>query len=102
MYADRIFTVTGTEAISIAFNRPLQASGGLFTLLNIASSDDYIVSQNTSGVWSGNLTAGTYQLTWSMAFDDQAFSGEVISFVPAPGALALLGAAGIMGRRRRN
>jgi hypothetical protein len=53
--------------------------------------------------WTGALQAGSYQLSIAAGAEDGLFNGEVASFtVPAPGAMALLGAAGFMGRRRRN
>ena len=53
------------------------------------------------------LTEGKYLFQYQTGLDSTtggSFSGTVIDFavVPAPGAVALLGAAGLMGRRRRN
>ena len=58
-----------------------------------------------SFAWSGSLTDGTYAVYMLASVEDLAVAnGQWGSFsvVPAPGAIALLGAAGLMGRRRRN
>ena len=98
----RVFTVTGTESVSITYTRPQQY--GLFTLDRVTDpgQQDSILYVTQSGVVNADLTAGTYRLMWVVDAEGQAFSGQVFSFVPAPGALALLGAAGLVsGRRRR-
>ncbi len=97
----RLFTVTGTESISITFTLPQQY--GFYTLDRVTDPEQQDeILYGTPGVVNADLTAGTYRLAWAVDVEGQAFSGEVISFVPAPGAIALLGAAGLMGRRRRN
>ena len=52
-----------------------------------------------------NLSEGRYlfEVMYQMG-DDSSHTGTLVDFaiVPAPGAIALLGVAGLMGRRRRN
>ena len=52
-----------------------------------------------------NLSEGRYlfEVMYRMG-NDSSHTGTLVDFaiVPAPGAIALLGAAGLMGRRRRN
>ena len=52
--------------------------------------------------WSGTLTAGLYNVALD-GYTDQSYSGTYASFsvVPAPGAAALVGMAGLVGGRRR-
>jgi hypothetical protein len=76
------------------------------------SSPSYVVQdqQFTAGTYTLALGNGSYAMTlmagdWDTfaAGTISGFNGEFASFtVPAPGAIALLGAAGLMGRRRRN
>lgn len=94
----RLFTVTGTESISITVTRPQNA---LVLLDRVTDGSQDSVGQIDSGVLNVNLTEGTYRLAFVMSVDGQSFSGQTLSVVPAPGALALLGAAGIVGKRRR-
>jgi MYXO-CTERM domain-containing protein len=94
----RLFTVTGTESISINVTRPQNA---LVILDRVTDGMHESVGQVDSGVLNVDLTAGTYRLAFVMSVDGQAFSGQTLSVVPAPGALALLGAAGLVGKRRR-
>ena len=94
----RLFTVTGTESISINVTRPQNA---LVILDRVTDGMHESVGQVDSGVLNVDLTAGTYRLAFVMSVDGQAVSGQTLSVVPAPGALALLGAAGLVGKRRR-
>ena len=94
----RLFTVTGVESISITVSRPQNA---LVILDRVTDGEQESVGLVDSGVLNVDLSAGTYRLAFVTSVDGQPFSGEVISFVPAPGALALLGAAGLVGSRRR-
>ena len=94
----RLFTVTGTESISITVTRPQNA---LVLLDRVTDGSQESIGQIDSGVLNVNLTEGTYRLAFVMSVNGQSFSGQTLSFVPAPGALALLGAAGLVGKRRR-
>ncbi len=94
----RLFTVTGTESLSINVTRPQNA---LVILDRVTDGMQESVGQVDSGVLNVDLTAGTYRLAFVMSVDGQAFSGQTLSVVPAPGAFALLGAAGLVGKRRR-
>ena len=117
---DRSFTVTGTQQITLTWSGSTnivlgQYLGGTFN--NTGSWSKPITAAgwiNSSGLigspWGsynpyGNgtltttLSAGTY---WVTNFLDGSQAGASFSFaVPAPGALALLGVAGIVGARRR-
>jgi hypothetical protein len=68
--------------------------------------DHYDFSDNTAAFdWSQTLEAGVYSMQFNAASrseGDIAFSGDMMTFtVPAPGALALVGAAGLVRARRR-
>ncbi|MEY4942078.1 MAG: hypothetical protein RL254_259 [Planctomycetota bacterium] len=68
--------------------------------------DHYDFSDNTAAFdWSQTLEAGVYSMQFNAASRDEgdiAFSGDMMTFtVPAPGALALVGAVGLFGARRR-
>ena len=68
--------------------------------------EHYDYSDNTEVFdWSQTLEAGVYSMQFNAASRDAgdiAFSGDMMTFtVPAPGALALVGAAGLVGARRR-
>jgi len=68
--------------------------------------DHYDFSDNTAAFdWSQTLEAGVYSMQFNAASRDEgdiAFSGDMMTFtVPAPGALALVGAVGLVGARRR-
>ena len=76
------------------------------------SSPSYMLQQQEfgAGTYTLALGNGSYYMTLMAGDQDNwaegtisGFNGEFASFtVPAPGAIALLGAAGLMGRRRRN
>ena len=96
----RLFTVTGTEAISITLTQP--TGGQVYATLDRYDQFEAIGDLTGTGVVNFNLTSGTYLLYFSGEVNSGApFSGEFISVVPAPGAFALLGAAGLAGKRRR-
>ena len=68
--------------------------------------EHYDYSDNTEVFdWSQTLEAGVYSMQFNAASRDAgdiAFSGDMMTFtVPAPGALALVGAVGLVGARRR-
>ena len=103
--AVRLFEVTGTLDLSLFLTRP--GSGHIQYTLAKLNPTEVIASGATITnplTWSGTLTAGTYSLAIELQTDTaaSAFSGQVASVVvPAPGAFALLGAAGLVGKRRR-
>lgn len=60
-------------------------------------------SSNTLGVFNGLNSAGTWRLSIAdhATGDTGSLIGWQLELVPAPGALALLGLAGLVGNRRR-
>ena len=52
----------------------------------------------TAGTYLASRSTSTYATTGTLRFDDVPINGPLI---PAPGALALLGVAGLVGARRR-
>lgn len=100
----RLFEVTGSESVSWTLSRA--GSGyAFYTLFNFDTNQVVRQETTTSGplTWSTTLTAGTYSLAFEVVTSNggAAFDGQIVSFVPAPGAFALLGAAGLVGKRRR-
>ena len=97
MTATVVLTLNGGFLIQKAGYIPFEA------WLNIPGG-----SGGGTGTYNIQLGNGSYYIGISVGNMDvpgtiSGFNGEFASFtVPAPGALALLGAAGIMGRRRRN
>ena len=78
--------------------------------LDLAAGDYTVAMQDTWGdgwVWNGvpggMTVAGNLDGASSVnfAFDSGSSAGGTFTVVPAPGALALLGLAGVAGRRRR-
>ncbi|MFM1830453.1 MAG: hypothetical protein RLZZ558_793 [Planctomycetota bacterium] len=89
----------GQEVSYVSFYIQQWNGSGLDTIANGIAG---LPSSAPSLSWSGNLTTGTYLLVF-YGQNDGAFEGTMASFVvPAPGAVALLGAAGLVSRRRRN
>jgi hypothetical protein len=92
----RVFEVTGTETLTIN----LSNGWGGNVSASVFDGNDYtnmIVGTNTV-----TLGAGTYLLEfYSEWYQAGPYSGNFISVVPAPGAMALLGAAGLIARRRK-
>ena len=107
----RLFEVSGSESISITLTRPTNGYSQIeFARWDTTSNSwDYFLtytldSGSTPYTYSTVLSAGRYSLTFTAQTNvgpTNAYTGEFISFVPAPGALALLGAAGLAGSRRR-
>ena len=96
------FTVTGAVNFTLTGEKPVSSSavsiesGGIF----------YADSGSNAGVFtiSGTLQTGTYRFVYSSAaIGPQSGTLFNLSFsaVPAPGAVALLGVAGLVGARRR-
>lgn len=120
----RLFTVTGTQQITMSWtgktsvatiglaNGPSAVSGwGTVAALSAqgwtASTQPNVpggsqINTNVAGTYSYTftLTAGDYYVANTVSLLDPGASMS-FSVVPAPGALALLGVAGIAGTRRR-
>ena len=101
-FVQQNFTVTGAVNFTLTGEKPVSSSsvsiesGGIF----------YADSGSNAGVFaiSGTLQTGTYRFVYSSAaIGPQSGTLFNLSFsaVPAPGALALLGVAGLVGARRR-
>ena len=111
---NRSFTVTGTQEITLSwsgsYNLILGKSTGGTGFSSPISAPGWSTSAfggSSNGSASGSLTttlsAGTYWLNNNLDNTPGAsFSFAVVPApIPAPGALALLGVAGIVGARRR-
>ena len=109
----RVFTVTGGSAVwqgSLANNG---WTGELsFAIWNIDPTTgmqgdvafDLIVNMTGTQVdnFSGTLAAGTYGMFATFGIQQNTSLSTFATFsIPAPGAVALLGAAGLVGSRRR-
>ena len=75
------------------------------TLETLVDHYDFELDNTAAFDWTETLEAGVYVMQFNAASrseGDIAFSGDMMTFtVPAPGALALVGAAGLVGARRR-
>jgi MYXO-CTERM domain-containing protein len=97
------FTMSNSNSAAayiLKFN-PNGALGNNWDL--IAGFEDYMGGAQ-SFAWSGSLTDGTYAVylladTGDLAVDNGQWAS--FSVVPAPGAVALVGLAGLVGGRRR-
>jgi hypothetical protein len=104
----RSFSVTGQQDLAVSMNLT-GASLLSFAILDI-NNETVVFETTESGSlsWTGTLSDGFYFLSWDVSHSDLgslgAFGSNVANFtiVPAPGAAALLGLAGLAGRRRRN
>lgn len=100
----RVFEVTGTYELTITLTKGFDAGFGR-VIASLWKPDGDVVQYDGTGIHNVTLSAGTYMLDFAAdSLDSAAYSGDFISVVavPAPGAIALLGAAGLVGRRRRN
>jgi uncharacterized protein (TIGR03382 family) len=81
-------------AISGAGNNPTSINGNLFNYANPTevSGPDGPGGLNPHNGWSGNGAVGSYSIV---------MTGTEFYELPAPGALALFGLAGVVGRPRR-
>ena len=119
IYANNVcnfFTVSSATTVTISGIGFGNASGaGFFRLISMTTPEVMLWSNETSpdsgievtGTYSSGpiaLQAGSYMLTGAVYTTGSFGSSTLfeIAVVPAPGAIALLGAAGLMGRRRRN
>ncbi len=120
----RLFTVTDTQQITISWTGRTSAAtiglangpsavNGWGTVAALSAQGWGAATQSTvaGGSQINSSTAGSYSYTVTLGAGDYYVSNTVslvdadalMSFtvVPAPGALALLGAAGLVGSRRR-
>ena len=103
-------------AVTFSFNEGVQGVGGRFfatdfdfavqpTFLNITLSDGsgFIGSINSATAFTGFYSTGALITSITISVDSGEYpAADTLSIiVPAPGAVALLGAAGLVGRRRR-
>ena len=102
------FEVTGQQQVSFSSAAGLGSMEVYIRNWNTFNVlvDHYDISDNTAAFdWTQTLEAGTYIMQFyatSRSEGDIAFSGDMMTFtVPAPSALALVGAAGLLGARRR-
>lgn len=114
------FTVTAgsTVTVTLTLNAPGYAGSNNVRLMKVVPlGPDFGWPDGTSGlqnqlpfsmnfassVTTLTLTEGDYQFYGKYNFSELAHSGMLFDFavVPAPGAVALLGAAGLAGGRRR-
>jgi len=117
LFADGGFMSTNEPtAVTFSFNQGVQGVGGRFfatdfafavqpTFLNITLSDGsgFIGSINSATAFTGFYSTGALITSITISVDSGEFpTADTLSIVvPAPGAVALLGAAGLVGRRRR-
>ena len=98
------FTVTGNQRVTITTAAGLDASSYWNIFVAGAGVPDYSFNAGPSG--SANrktitLTAGDYYMSAYLTAGS-GFSGDMMNFtVPAPGAAALVGLAGLVATRRR-
>jgi hypothetical protein len=118
LFADGGFMSTNNPtSVTFSFNQGVQGVGGRFfatdfafavqpTFLNITLSDGsgFIGSINSATAFTGFYSTGALITSITISVDSGEFpTADTLSIivVPAPGAVALLGAAGLVGRRRR-
>ena len=101
----RYFQVTGSQAVNFSVSNSGPTSAASFGVYSMTAQ---IWDSSTQGNFTQTLTAGVYFMTYVVAIDIDpstyegvAGSATVNFVVPAPGAMALLGAAGLVGGRRR-
>ena len=101
----RYFQVTGSQAVNFSVSNSGPTSGAYFGVYSMTAQ---IWDSSTQGNFTQTLTAGVYFMTYFVGIDIDpstyegvAGSATVNFVVPAPGAMALLGAAGLVGGRRR-
>ena len=97
---------TGSDLVSITVNAPIPNSFVPYYTLEKWSGSEWIQvaeSAGVNGTFNHALSDGIYNVSIDVSARTFAGSGTFasVAFVPAPGALALLGVAGIVGARRR-
>ena len=96
-----------TQGDSATSGRKLGVAIGSETQISTASNDTtstFIQGQNYLKFSNVSVSAGTLIAQWWMDSGEANINGiqiESVSVVPAPGAFALIGAAGLVGRRRK-
>lgn len=117
LFADAGFMSTNNvEALTFTFNQGVQGVGGRFfatdisfnvqpTFLQVTLSDGsgFIGSISNATTFTGFYSTGALITSITIAVDSGEYpTADTLSIVvPAPGAVALLGVAGLAGRRRR-
>ena len=98
------FTVTGNQQVTITTAAGLEAGSLWNVILAGNGAPEYSFVAGPSGSANSQtftLTAGDYYVSAFMTAG-AGFSGDMMNFtVPAPGAAALVGLAGLVGARRR-
>jgi hypothetical protein len=87
------FGVTGVPSLMSTY-ATIAADGSVGFATSFDVSSLWVNQDNVSSLFNGNLAE------WEVRGFNSSFFVEVVA-VPAPGAAALLGLAGLMGRRRR-
>lgn len=99
------FTLTETTTIAISGLAPAGNINGNNLYITDALSSTVFSISPVSSPYSGEVTlaAGSYTVGGFMSIPaGSGYSGTMLNFaVPAPGAAALLGVAGLVGARRR-
>ena len=118
LYADGglMSTQNPSTSLTFTFNQGVQGVGGRFfatditfavqpTFLRVTLSDGsgFIGSVSSATAFTGFYSTGALITSISFSVDSGEYpTADTLSIVvPAPGAVALLGAAGLVGRRRR-
>lgn len=117
LFADAGFMSTNLpESVTFTFNQGVHGVGGRFfatdisfavqqTILTVTLSDGsgFVGLVNSATAFTGFYSTGALITSITMAVDSGEYPTiDTLSVVvPAPGAVALLGAAGLVGRRRR-
>lgn len=117
LFAEAGFMSTNNSTpLTFTFNQGVQGVGGRFfatdinfavqpTFLQVTLSDGsgFIGSINSATAFTGFYSTGALITSISFSVDSGEYpTADTLSImIPAPGAVALLGAAGLVGRRRR-
>ena len=89
---------TSSGAVFYQTNFTLDLAAGDYT---VAMQDTWGDGWNWNGIQGGMSVAGASGPLADISFLSGSSAGGSFTVVPAPGALALLGLAGVAGRRRR-
>jgi hypothetical protein len=109
-----LFTVSSSTTVTLSGIGFGNTSGNYFALVNFGTGSTLWSNEtspgsevNVNGAYSSGpitLQAGTYYVSGAV-YTTGSFGNSTlfeIAVVPAPGAIALLGAAGVVARRRRS
>jgi hypothetical protein len=101
----RYFQVTGSQEVNFSVSTSGATSAAYFGVYSMTAE---IWDSSTQGSFTQTLTAGVYYMTYFVGIDIDPITGEGVAgsatanfVVPAPSAMALLGAVGLVGKRRR-